>query len=302
MKWEKLGQIYKVNNDNPYLLTHASNPLAIHIEDDIYRIFYSGRDKDNKSSVSYVDIDICKRRVVLDYKKPLVTYGKDDAFDSHGISIGNCYESLDGNKYILYMAWQIKGNNHWRGDIGRLQIIDNNKLIKKPNKSFIEIDGNVDKVSLSYPCVIFHEGLFKMWYGSTKTWHSKNGEMIHVINYATSQDGENWKRHGLAIPFELGKAQAFSRPTVLILNGIFHMWFSYRSGDGTKYRIGYARSKDGIKWERKNKLSGIDISKSGWDSEMICYPFVIEHKQEIYMFYNGNSNGKTGFGIARLKK
>jgi hypothetical protein len=29
MEWEKLGQIYKVNNTNPYLLTHASNPLGV---------------------------------------------------------------------------------------------------------------------------------------------------------------------------------------------------------------------------------------------------------------------------------
>jgi len=56
--WNKTGMIYKVNNDHPCLLTHASNPLAMHMNDDTYRIFYSGRDKENKSSVSYVDYDI----------------------------------------------------------------------------------------------------------------------------------------------------------------------------------------------------------------------------------------------------
>jgi len=78
------------------------------------------------------------------------------------------------------------------------------------------------------------------------------------------------------------------------------MWFSYRSGDGSKYRIGYAYSIDGITWDRK-KYSGIDVSKRGWDSEMICYPFVFEHKGEIYMLYNGNNYGKTGFGLALLE-
>ena len=47
--------------------------------------------------------------------------------------------------------------------------------------------------------------------------------------------------------------------------------------------------------------SGIDVSKTGWDSEMICYPFVFEHKGNKYMLYNGNDYGKDGFGLAVLE-
>jgi len=155
-------------------------------------------------------------------------------------------------------------------------------------------------VSLSYSWVIQDNNVYKMWYGSTIDWKSKNGEMIHVIKYATSKDGEKWQKHGLAIPYELGVAQAFSRPTVAKDNDGYHMWFSYRSGDGTKYRIGYAHSLDGKSWDRK-KNSGIDVSDDGWDSEMICYPFVFDHKSERYMLYNGNDYGKTGFGLAILE-
>lgn len=75
------------------------------------------------------------------------------------------------------------------------------------------------------------------------------------------------------------------------------MWFSYRSGIGTSYRIGYAFSFNGINWDRKTD-SGIDVSISGWDSEMICYPFVFTHKNKKYMLYNGNNYGKEGFGLA----
>ena len=45
----------------------------------------------------------------------------------------------------------------------------------------------------------------------------------------------------------------------------------------------------------------IDVSLVGWDSEMIEYPFVFEHKNKRYMLYNGNHYGKTGFGIAVQK-
>jgi hypothetical protein len=80
--WKKKGMIYGVNNDNPKLLTHASNPLAMHLEGDTYRIFYSGRDSENRSSVSYVDYDIEKQKVVNDYKKTIAE-PQDNTFYSH---------------------------------------------------------------------------------------------------------------------------------------------------------------------------------------------------------------------------
>ncbi len=80
------------------------------------------------------------------------------------------------------------------------------------------------------------------------------------------------------------------------------MWYSYRKGDGTKYRIGYAHSNDGLHWTRKDNEVGIDVSKEGWDFEMICYPFVFDWKGNRYMLYNGNAYGKEGFGLAILEQ
>ena len=67
------------------------------------------------------------------------------------------------------------------------------------------------------------------------------------------------------------------------------------------YLIGYAESKDGIHWNRKDEQVGITTSKSGWDSEMIEYPFYINHNGKKYLFYNGNEYGKTGIGYAVLE-
>jgi len=62
------------------------------------------------------------------------------------------------------------------------------------------------------------------------------------------------------------------------------MWYSYRGRNNIKtYRIGYAESFDGLQWIRKDDDVGIDVSKTGWDSEMICYPFVFDYKEERYM-------------------
>ncbi|PJJ10955.1 hypothetical protein CLU83_4434 [Flavobacterium sp. 1] len=300
MKWNKLGQIYKVSSSCEEIISHASNPLAIHLNENVFRIFYSARNSLNKSSVSFVDIDIVTLENINNPDEVVFSYGKKESFYSHGVSIGNCY-TQNNKDYILFMGWQFKDGEHWRGDVGRLEVIDKKTLLLDPVHAFMEIDEE-DKISLSYPWVMFHEGIYKMWYGSTIDWTSENEEMIHVIKYATSIDGENWEKHGIAIPYEIGVAQAFSKPSVLIVDSGYHMWYSYRSGDGTKYRIGYSHSGDGIRWECKHNKVGIDVSKTGWDSEMICYPFVFEHKNDKYMLYNGNDYGKTGFGLAILEK
>lgn len=199
------------------------------------------------------------------------------------------------------MSWHIPAGAHWLGEIGGLVLLDRRDLILISQAPFLGRD-ETDPISLSYPWVIADQEIFRMWYGSTVCWDAGNGEMVHVIKYATSTDGFNWKRHGQAIPHEIGVAQAFSRPSVIVDRNGYNMWFSYRGGRGTNYRIGYAHSKDGLSWGVTLHQAGIDVSASGWDSEMICYPFVFDHKGQRYMLYNGNGYGKTGFGIATLEQ
>ena len=50
------------------------------------------------------------------------------------------------------------------------------------------------------------------------------------------------------------------------------------------------------------KKSGIDVSKDGWDSEMLCYPHVFKCDDNIFMLYNGNQFGRYGFGLAVLDR
>lgn len=300
MKWKKLGQLYCPEPVHPKLASHAANPLAVFLRGDVYRIFFSGRDIHNRSSVGFVDVDIVKREVIYIHSKPVFEHGAENSYYAHGVSIGNCYEA-GGKRYILFMGWQCPPGGHWKGDIGRLVLEADYSLSIDGDEPFMSTD-TTDPISLSYPWVIMgDDGIYRMWYGSTVTWDAGNGEMLHVINYASSADGHNWNREGLAIPFELGKAQAFSRPTVVgTIEKGYEMWFSYRSGSGKPYRIGYSLSQDGRKWELSLETAGLEVSESGWDSEMICYPFVFDHKGQRYMLYNGNGYGITGFGLAVL--
>jgi hypothetical protein len=150
-----------------------------------------------------------------------------------------------------------------------------------------------------------------MWYGSHLTWGDAPPEsMVHVLKYAESDDGLTWRREGrIVLGGEWwdgtnpapppGADHAFSRPCVVRDGGVYRMWYSCR---GRRYRVGYATSPDGLTWRRRDDEAGIDVSASGWDSEMIAYAHVFDHRGGRYMLYCGNGYGRTGFGIAVLER
>ena len=75
----------------------------------------------------------------------------------------------------------------------------------------------------------------------------------------------------------------------------------YRGREGG-YRIGYARSRNLVDWERADEEAGIDVSEGeAWDYETIRYPHVFTLDGEIYMAYLGHQVGRYGFGLAVLE-
>lgn len=86
----------------------------------------------------------------------------------------------------------------------------------------------------------------------------------------------------------------------------YHMYFcrrhtfDFRNNPANAYRLGYAYSDDLWNWTRADEKSGIDTTKGSWDSDMMCYPNLFECDGKVYLLYNGNEFGKSGFGIAEL--
>ena len=303
MYWEKLGNIYdprKINGKHHKLISHASNPTPMRIDENTYRIYFSGRDIYNRSSISAFDFNIKKMEIIKDFHQPLFSFGAKNSYFSHGVS-PCCFYKVKNVLYLLFMGWHIPKNQHWEGQIGRLKVEKNGSLSYKDKNPILPKNAE-DPISLSYPFILRKsKSEYLIWYGSTISWDCGNGEMLHIIKGAFSKDGIHWDSNNLALKYSIGKLQAFSRPTVIKNNGCLEMWFSYRKNKNTKYRIGYAHTKNYKDWTIENKIVGIDVSKSGWDNDMVCYPYVFESQGEKYMLYNGNGFGKTGIGMATLK-
>lgn len=299
MKWAKKGLIFKPAAQFDWVITHAMLPTADRIGEDLYRIYFSGRDRLNRSLIGYIEININEPQNILYItEKPVLGLGLLGCFDDNGVTPSWIVDYKD-KKYLYYIGWN-KGSTVRMHLIAGLAISqDGGKTFERFSKAPLLDRTDMEPYSiLTAPCVLIENGAYRMWYVSGTGWVNPDLPRYN-IKYAESRDGVHWDRKGIVcIDFKTEGENALARPCVVKENSIYKMWYSYK---GESYKIGYAESKDGIVWKRKDEEVGIDVSESGWDSEMIEYPFVFEHKGRKYMLYNGNEYGKAGFGYAILE-
>jgi predicted GH43/DUF377 family glycosyl hydrolase len=297
MKWKKLGVVFNASNHSPWMVTHASNPVAEVLQDDFVRIYFSTRDAENRSSVGSLVINLNNPAKIEDLAStPHIAPGEPGLFDDSGVSMG-CLARVDGELRMYYLGWNLGVTVPWRNSIGLAISRDGGKTFVKHSRAPLLDRNEQDPFSISYPWVMQESPAdWKMWYGSNLRWGREQTDMAHLLKYADSSDGLSWRREGrIAIPFKSPDEYAMSKPCVIRDADRYRMWYSYR---GKAYRIGYAESSDGITWERMDNEVGITASESGWDSETVEYPDVFDSGGTRFMLYNGNRYGQTGFGLA----
>jgi hypothetical protein len=76
------------------------------------------------------------------------------------------------------------------------------------------------------------------------------------------------------------------------------MFYSIRRRSLDAYRLGYAVSADGVRWERRDEDLNLDAGPERFDHQAIMYSAVIELIGSTYCFYNGNDFGRHGFAVA----
>lgn len=302
-KWEKQGLVFATNFVG---FTHASHPCALQIDQDDFIVAFTCRDSNQRSHIflSHAKVD-CGNFQLTGEPKLALTPGPLGHFDCDG-AISVCFVRYKQENYLYYVGWQNLARNIWHCDTGRAILdINNLSLIREYPGPIMGVNKD-HPLSVAGTAFLVENGVWRAWHNSVIKWEETiTGELkpYYGIHHATSLNGVDWKYEaGLVIPFADEYEYAFGRPCVAVINGEYCMWYAHRaSKDISTYRIGYATSKDGVHWERKDSFAGIDVSTAGWDSQMICYPFVFEHDGWLYMLYNGNHYGKTGFGYATCR-
>jgi hypothetical protein len=317
MKWKKLGKIF---DPTEYRLPNgcvefAQSPQAL-VCDGFVRVFFSTRRRDESgkylSHVSFVDFEKQFSRIRGVAERSVIELGGLGCFDEHGIF--PLSPTRDGDRVLAYTTgWNRKVSVSADSSIGLAISHDNGLTFEKVGTGPIVTSSLHEPFLVGDAFVAVHAGTYHMWYIYGTRWteaaEGQAPDRVYKIGHATSSDGMSWGKEGRQIISDkLNENECQALPTVIQLDGRYHMFFCYRQQFGFRttrdaaYRIGYAFSEDLKLWTRDDAGVGIDVSSEGWDSDMQCYPSVFEWEGSVYLLYNGNEFGRLGFGVAVLER
>lgn len=290
---------------------YAKSPQAVVFEEFV-RIYFSACRQDGEKLVSYVCFaDFSKDfSRVLRVSRQVLADGKLGSFDEHGIFPFSPVR-LDGKIWAYTSGWSRRISVSVDTGIGLAVSEDGGESFHRVG------EGPVLTSSLAEPFLVVdgfvrqYQGRFHMWYIYGREWkkYAQNAqpERIYKIGHAVSADGIQWQKEGIALLPDVVEDESQALPCVLFFGERYHMFFCYRhSYDFRKnkdrtYRLGYAYSYNLKDWTRCDEALNYPLPAEGWDSQMQCYPHVFEMNQKLYLLYNGNDFGKTGFGLAELE-
>lgn len=310
MIWIKQSFIYgpgeKAYGEPAWMKTHAQVPTAL-VEGDRIRIYITVRPEQQTSMVTFIDVALDDpARVLYVHKEPILALGAPGTFDEFGIMPAAVVRN--GDEVWLYTTgWQRGQTVPYLNAIGLAVSKDGGVTFSKPFAGPVLSTTHLEPFSTMSPSIVKQGDSWQMWYGSGVDWVKVGNkfEPLYYIYYARSRDGVVWERPGICCIPGARPGEATTRPCVIVDEGRYHMWFSYRGsadfrGGHGSYRIGYASSDDGLAWQRDDSKAGIDVSPSGWDSEMVAYPNIVDTAYGRFLFYNGNDFGSGGFGYASM--
>jgi len=313
--WRKLAKVFTPQEvaGRDWLKEFAQAPATL-LFDDFVRVYFScrpGADSEGRyvSYSGYVDLDrrnLFKVLRVAD--RPILALGGLGEFDEFGTyPVSVVRDGQDVRVY--YGGWTRCESVSFNVAIGCALSRDGGMTFAKLGAGPVLSYSPEEPFVLSGPKVRRFNGGWQLWYIAGRKWKVVAGrpEPVYKIRMAVSSDGIQWKKMNRdLIESRVEDDEAQASPDVFFANGRYHMFFCYRysydyRGKDRGYRIGYAVSDNLLDWKRCDDKVGIDVSETGWDSEMISYPHVFDVDGETYMAYLGDQVGRFGFGLAKLE-
>ncbi|HEU4707474.1 MAG TPA: hypothetical protein VFS64_09810 [Solirubrobacterales bacterium] len=302
MKWVKRGRVYVPPGDVEWAKHYAFPPTPLPRGDGVLRLYMAFCDADTVGRVGYVDVRAdSPGEIVAVSERPVLDIGAPGMFDENGV-LPTCVVPVEDRLFMYYVGYQLGYGVTYYQFQGLAISSDGGESFQRAKRVPVLDRSDAEPLNRTSAFVRRHGGRFQMWYVGGDSWTVVDGKPLPVYNmrFLESEDGIAWPDEGaVCMDFDLDDEHAFGRPWVWEDGGGLSMMYSVRTRS-QDYRLGFARSADGRSWERHDEEVGIDVSATGWDSEMIAYSSVVRSGDRTFLFYNGNERGRTGFGYAEL--
>jgi hypothetical protein len=309
----RLGRIYdpEVAEGSEWMREFAQCPTPHLLDENSVRVFMATRPpRDSEHQyVSYTTyVDLAREdlfRITGASRSPVLSLGDRGMFDEFGV-MPSCIVRHRDQFRLYYSGWT-------RAESVPYMIAVGVALSEDGGRSFHRIGpgpslgiGPQDPFFVTGPVVQREVDGWEMWYLSCLNWmtHPNTGrlEPIYRIARANSKDGLNWLRGAGDVVPTTSQYECQDIFSPFWAEGRWHAVFAVRDpilGDG-RYQFAYASSQDKTNWTRDDGALKYDGDQLDWDSEMRCYPTILELDGKRVMFYCGNQFGRTGFGIAEI--
>jgi hypothetical protein len=312
VKWEKKGFIITANGQREWMNSHIQNPCAIELSDCV-RVYYTTRPKPEngmfRSVIAFVDLDKNNlSNVIRISEQPVLTHGNVGTFDEDGVMPGVILKRSEQEIWLYYMGWRRSVSVPYFWSIGLAVSKDGGNTFTRFGKGPIMTTDYNDPYLLVAPrAVVYDNDMWHMFYASGMGWVESDGkwESKYLIRRAKSKDGICWDRDEKTCIDKIYDDESQGACCIYKTQNYYHAYFSYRHSVDFRnkergYLIGHAYSSNLESWVRDDKNDNIYLSESGFDSEMMCYPYVMDIENRTVMFYCGNGFGKGGLGYAEL--
>ena len=103
--WEKKGKIFETKKELNWSKTHTALPTPFFINSNVLRIYYTSRDKDQKSRISYLDVDSNNPLNILKiHDNPILELGSIGTLDDVGMT-SSFLLPIEDKYYFFYTIY-----------------------------------------------------------------------------------------------------------------------------------------------------------------------------------------------------
>lgn len=305
MLWEKLGIVFKPDADMSWGSRRSMVPTPFLLDDNTIRVFVTLCDEDNVGRPGYVDVDARDPRKVLRVSRsPIMDVGSHGTFDEHGVVPSCVIRAKDGSLLMYYSGFERFDSVPYKIFTGLAISTDNGESFSRYQRTPILDRSDQETMFRCAGFVDASGDRCRMWYISGSSWQTVAGKQVprYSLRYAESEDGVHWPAQGtISLDLTDKDEHGFGRPWISIDDeGKYHLFYSIRRISVGAYRLGYAKSDDGLNWTRLDSDMGLDVTPGSFDGNAISFTSIITVKGNTWCFYNGNGFGEDGFAVARL--
>ena len=163
MNWKKKKLIFCPDNHPDFKYKYAQAPFADFVDQNKLRIYFSSRDKKNRSLPFYIETEAENpENILYIHHEPILKLGNLGSFDDSGV-MPSCIVNYNNKKYLYYVGWNVGTTARYRLAHGLAISNDNGQTFKKYSEGPILDRSTTDPYSVSNQSIIIEKNVWRMW-------------------------------------------------------------------------------------------------------------------------------------------